>query len=863
MSEGIDVLFEKHAREKLFGGIRKLYLMVSKTLGPKGKIILLKRENDRIHVTKDGVTVAKELVLRDPIEMMGAQMIRQAAMKTAEKAGDGPQPLYSKILTPDGWKQLKDIKPNDIICGSNSTIQRVEEVYYKGELEVYYVIFSDGRVVECSENHLWVVQSKRKKDKVITTESMKKDFVRIKANGDKEYKYYIKPHIAYFNENTPFSIDPFLLGLLLGDGSLSGTGSIELSIGKAKAYLIDKIKLPIGMSLSIKYYEKKNYYRIKIIGCTADKKYMKDLLHDLNLLGVKSDTKFIPNMYLFSSIESRNALLEGLLSTDGYINKRGLFEFSTISPKLADDFISLICSLGISFNKRLHNRNKDKNSYSNKSIYRINQLKGFDNGYKIIDIRSANKKEPMGCIKVSNADHLYFTDGFITTHNTTTSTILAYHFIVQGNELVKKGYDPNVIKKEWDSILEIVLKELSAKSKPIKTKEQLQQIATISANNDSHIGNDVGDLVYKMGSNGVITIERSANTETSVSYVHGLQLDAPYASPYFVNAPKIMSTTFAQTKVFLYDGSIYNLKEIITVLDFCQRNNHALLIIAKNIDPAVIQLMVENRVKNNVSWAVPKLIGTEAQKNAYMEDIAILTGGKVFHKGTDQFDPHNINFLGTADRIENNDLHLTIVVGDKQDPKILANYIDKLEKEFVLEANEMTQHFIRTRINKLKGGVAVVYVGAPTELEMLEKKDRVEDAVLAAKSAMKEGILPGAGYALYSLKPSNEVAKKTKDIVLAFYQVLTCPRLLIHTNAGFTEDSIVDKLDIESGLFITDFIKAGIIDPTIVVRQALENALSVATMILLTEGVIYKEFPIISGPPRLNAPGAAFPQPEK
>jgi chaperonin GroEL len=314
-----------------------------------------------------------------------------------------------------------------------------------------------------------------------------------------------------------------------------------------------------------------------------------------------------------------------------------------------------------------------------------------------------------------------------------------------------------------------------------------------------------------------------------------------------------MSTVYAKTKVFIYNGDLYNLKEIITILDYCHSNSDPVLILTTNVDDSVIQMAVENVIANKVKWVFPKLIGTPEQKKAIMDDIAILSGANVFEKGKHQFNVNELDYwLGTIDRVENNDLHLTVVVGDKVNKSDLDRHIGDLKKEITTTSNEMTKMFLNQRINKLQGGVAVIYVGGATDLEIIERKDRVEDAVLAAKSALKEGVVEGGGWALY------EAAEELKgDIfVQAFKQVLSHPKELIFANAGIM--SANTKQDLHSGVWVTSMYAAGIIDPAIVVREALENAFSVAMIVLLTEAVIYKEYPIISGPPRLNTP--AFPQ---
>ena len=341
-----EVLLNDAARQQLKKGIDTVCNAVKATLGPQGRNVIINRENNPPHITKDGVTVAKEIYLNDPYEMMGANLIKNIASKTCDDSGDGPQPLYSKILTPTGFVRMGDIKVGDQICGTNGATQYVIGVFPKGQKEVYKVKFSDGRIVECCEDHLWHILTRNGKEKTIPLKNMINDFYEKNKNGYNSYRYYIPTTIVDFNEKE-LPIDPYLLGLLIGDGSLGDNGSIELSLGFKKRHVIEKIKTPKGIYFDFTENNKKNYIRLKFHGIDINGKSIRDHLKDIGLYNTKSDTKFIPNLYLYSSLKSRMSLLDGLIDTDGYINSRNLFEYSTISEILYNNVIELCRSIGM------------------------------------------------------------------------------------------------------------------------------------------------------------------------------------------------------------------------------------------------------------------------------------------------------------------------------------------------------------------------------------------------------------------------------------------------------------------------------------------------------------------------------------
>lgn len=498
------VLFKNEARDKLISGINILANAVKVTLGPKGRNVLIQKDTGIPTLTKDGVSVAKSIYLEDEIENMGASLVKEAASRTAIVAGDGPQPLYSKILTPTGWTTMGEIKVGDTICGTNGSLQKVIGVFPKGKKQVYKVKFSNGQVVDCCEDHLWEVSLPHGSKKILPLKTLLKDYIKKDKKGWNKYKYYTPKTEVEF-ENSTTIIDPYLLGVLLGDGCFSDSGSIEISIGYNKKHILEKLILPEGIVTKIQHIPDRNSYRVKFLSNNSENS-LRDILKILNLKNTRSSTKFIPKEYLYSKKEIRLKLLQGLLDTDGHINSRGLFEFSTVSEQMYHDFLELTRSLGIQSFSYLMDRKKDS-SYSENKIYRVNQLKGYKNGIKIIDIIPTDIITDMQCIKVSNENCLYITNDFIVTHNTSTSTILAQEMINRGVKFLGLDADPNDLKRGMEKAGEVIAETLKKIAKPIESSSEIEQIATISANSDSSIGKMISEAMELVGRDGVITVE--------------------------------------------------------------------------------------------------------------------------------------------------------------------------------------------------------------------------------------------------------------------------------------------------------------------------------------------------------------------
>jgi chaperonin GroEL (HSP60 family) len=467
--------------------------------GPYGKYAMLVDPTNPVSqpaFTKDGINILRAMEFVSPIERYVKNTVAYIGSRVERAAGDGPQPLYAKVLTPHGFKLMGDMRVGDIICGTNGSSQVVEGVYPKGQKEIYVVTLTDGRRVECCEDHLWSVISYQGFSRTLTTKELRNNglWLRTKAAGITKYYLPVTP-VEYTKTN--MVLDPYLVGLLLGDGSLSGTGSIELSLGYPKAHVIDKIILPEGISSNITEVPEKNYIRIKFTGRTPSGETMHDLVRRVGLLGTTSPTKFIPPEYLYATSIDRQELLDGLVSTDGYVNVRGSIEYSTVSAQLRDNVMELMRSLGLL--ATCYTYNNRVGGYSDTTVYRVYQLQERKYGIGIASVEPTGNYTDMQCIKVSNEDHLYITDNHVVTHNTTSSMIIMTTVLEYLREYLKTHkisyHDFVEAYQEFESR---VLKELTASAvhiTPETSKELIRAIVFHQAFTSSHGDVELSDMV--------------------------------------------------------------------------------------------------------------------------------------------------------------------------------------------------------------------------------------------------------------------------------------------------------------------------------------------------------------------------------
>lgn len=434
---------------------------------------------------------------------------------------------------------------------------------------------------------------------------------------------------------------------------------------------------------------------------------------------------------------------------------------------------------------------------------------------------------------------------------TTTATVLAQSMINTGMRNVAAGANPMDLKRGMDKAMKAVIVELKKMSREVgDDNSMIEQVATISANNDSVIGKLIAEAMVVVGNEGVITVEEAKGTETEVKTVEGMQFDRGYLSPYFVTNPDKMEAELEQPNILIFEKKISNMKDLLPVLEKSAQTGRPLMIIAEDVDGEALATLVVNKIRGSLKVAAVKAPGFGDRRKAMLEDIAILTGGTVISEETGlKLENASLEDLGSADKITINKDNTTLVggVGSKD---AIASRVAQIKAQIESTTSDYDKEKLQERLAKLAGGVAVLYVGAATEVEMKEKKDRVDDALHATRAAVQEGIVPGGGTALIratscldSIDTVNEDEATGVEIVRRSTEA---PLRQIVANAGGEGAVVVNEVRAGKGDYgynartevFEDLYKAGVIDPTKVTRVALENAVSISGMLITTECVI-------------------------
>ena len=434
---------------------------------------------------------------------------------------------------------------------------------------------------------------------------------------------------------------------------------------------------------------------------------------------------------------------------------------------------------------------------------------------------------------------------------TTSATVLAQAIAQEGSKAVAAGMNPMDLKRGIDMAVEAVVGSLESQSKKITTSDEVAQVGTISANGEGEIGKMIAEAMERVGNEGVITVEEAKSLETELDVVEGMQFDRGYLSPYFVTDGEKMKATLEEPYILLHEKKLSNLQDMLPILEKVVQSGRPLLIIAEDIEGEALATLVVNRLRAGLKVAAVKAPGFGDRRKAMMEDIAILTNGTVISEEVGiKLDAVTLDMLGSAKRVEITKEETTIVdgSGEKGDIDARCNQIRAQAEE---TSSDYDREKLQERLAKLAGGVAVIRVGGATEVEVKERKDRVDDAMHATRAAVQEGIVPGGGVALVkavasldSVKPTNNDQEVGVNIVR---RALQAPARQIANNAGADGAVIVGKLmegteatvgfNAQSGEF-TDLIKAGVIDPTKVVRSSIQNAASVAGLLITTEAMV-------------------------
>jgi chaperonin GroEL len=437
---------------------------------------------------------------------------------------------------------------------------------------------------------------------------------------------------------------------------------------------------------------------------------------------------------------------------------------------------------------------------------------------------------------------------------TTTATILAEAMIKEGIKNITAGANPMEIKKGINKAIKIIVKSIKEQSREVKGKENISQIATISSNNDEEIGKLIGHAMEKVGNDGIITVEEAKSTETHLEVVEGMQFDEGYKSPYMVTNQENMIAELEDAFILIYDSKINDLQSLIKVLDKIVRTKRPLLIIAENFEDEALATLILNNLKGALRAVAVEAPGFGDEQKEILEDIAVVTGGNLISKEKGmKLEDINLEDLGSARKIKVTKEKTTIIKGEGSNKEINKR-AEQIRNQIRKTDSEMDKESLQKRLAKIAGGVAIINVGAATETEMKEKKARVEDALAATKAAIKEGIVAGGGITLLNaqkeldnVETENKDQQKGIDIVRKAIEV---PLRQIATNAGREGSVIVEKLRQSKDKNIAynamtdkfeDMFKAGIIDPAMVTRSAIQNAGSIASMMLTTEAIGVEE----------------------
>jgi chaperonin GroEL len=434
---------------------------------------------------------------------------------------------------------------------------------------------------------------------------------------------------------------------------------------------------------------------------------------------------------------------------------------------------------------------------------------------------------------------------------TTTATVLAQAIVREGAKAVAAGMNPMDLKRGIDMAVDAVVKDIRLRSKKVSTNAEIAQVGTISANDDKEIGKLIAEAMQKVGNEGVITVEEAKSLDTDLEVVEGMQFDRGYLSPYFVTNPDKMLVELEEPYILLHEKKLPALKAILPLLEAVVQSGKPLLIVAEDIEGEALATLVVNKLRGGLKVAAVKAPGFGDRRKAILEDIAILTGGQLISEDLGmKFESVTLDMLGKSKKVHIDHENTTIIDGAGK-KKAIEGRVAQIKAQIEETTSDYDREKLQERLAKLAGGVAILRVGGATEVEVKERKDRVDDAVHATRAAVEEGVVPGGGVALLygtkaltRLKPDNNDQKVGIDIVR---RALSYPTRLIAENAGADSSMIVGKLleqgdvnhgfDAQTGTY-TDMVKAGIIDPTKVVRLALQGAASVAALLITTEAMI-------------------------
>lgn len=439
----------------------------------------------------------------------------------------------------------------------------------------------------------------------------------------------------------------------------------------------------------------------------------------------------------------------------------------------------------------------------------------------------------------------------IAGDGTTTATVLAQAIFREGNKAVTAGANPMALKRGIEKSVIVVVNAIKEMAKKVNNKKEIEQVATISANNDNAIGSQIAQAMERVGRDGVITVEEAKGMNDELDVVEGMQFDRGYLSPYFVGNAEKMETTLDNPLILLYEKKISSMKSLLPVLEQVAKSGRALLIVAEDVEGEALATLVVNKLRGTLQVVAVKAPGFGDRRKAMLEDLAILTGGKLVTEDIGlKLENVRLEDLGTAKKVTITKDHTTIVEGQGTQTDIQGR-VAQLRTHIENCTSDYDKEKLQERLAKLAGGVAVIKVGAATEMEMKEKKDRIEDALHATRAAIEEGIVAGGGVALLRTQKQLDAMRLEGDEhlgVAIVRRALEEPMRIIVTNAGHDASVVINRVkdeqgsvgfDANNGQYV-DMLEAGIIDPAKVTRSAIQNAASIAGLLLTTEATIHE-----------------------
>src|SRR5450432_1988242 len=478
------------------------------------------------------------------------------------------------------------------------------------------------------------------------------------------------------------------------------------------------------------------------------------------------------------------------------------------------------------------------------------------------EIELADKFENMGAQMVREVASK---TNDIAGDGTTTATVLARAIVREGSKSVAAGMNPMDLKRGVEKAVEAVIADLKKRSKKVKSNEEIRQVGTISANGDITVGKMIAEAMAKVGNEGVITVEEAKSLDTELEVVEGMQFDRGYISPYFVTNAEKMMAELSEPYILIHEKKLSSLKDLLPLLESVVQSGRPLVIIAEEVEGEALATLVVNKLRGGLKVAAVKAPGFGDRRKAMLEDIAIVTGGQVISEDLGiKLENVKLSMLGTAKKVRVDKDNTTIIDGAGKKTDIQAR-VGQIKQQIEETTSDYDKEKLQERLAKLAGGVAVIRVGGATEIEVKERKDRVDDALHATRAAVEEGIVPGGGVALLRaseqlkrIKTANDDQKTGVEIVR---KALSAPARQIAINAGEDGSVIVGKIlenkaynhgfDSQTGDY-ADLVKKGIIDPTKVVRAAIQNAASVAALLITTEAMVAEL-------PKKNAGGGGMP----